>query len=617
MCGLTFIFSRDSEQAKLQAVTEEALRRMAHRGPDDRGISSGKNWIAGHRRLSIIDVAGSHQPMHNPEQTHTLVFNGEIYNYKQLRGALQHNWQFKTQGDTEVILAGLLKNGREFIGNMEGMWALAFWDEPGRRLILSRDRFGEKPLYYYSGKDYFACASELPSLLILLGRCPDIDPVSVADYLRYGYYAPGRTVFADIREVLPGHTLEWTPGKPPEITPYWRLSFEPYRGTKQQALEQTRELVVAAVESRMVADVEVGAFLSGGIDSSLVVSILSRDLGLKPKTFCMGFEDASYDERKYAALVAGKYGTDHYTEVQPFEPGELNGLILDHLGQPFADASILPTSLLSRLAAEKVKVALSGDGGDELFSGYQKYHARMFMRILSRFPGFITGMLPKLIKYLPEPATHHSRSNLRKAYMFINNYLDNKNPQSRFPPNIITENELAELFPGEQGQSRIDFTEMPEHPDDIMDLMYLDLMIYLPQDILTKVDRATMTCSLESRAPFLDSRLVAFAMSLPRHWHRDIFSGKLLLRNSFREYLPEPTWRRNKQGFGVPLHLWFKDTLGDELRAMIMELRNSSINTALVNQWLDAHISGARDYSMKLWTTYVLLLWTRQQNIQF
>lgn len=451
----------------------------------------------------------------------------------------------------------------------------------------------------------------------MLDRRPALDPAGIADYLRYGYYAPGRTVFSNIHEVLPGHIVVWQPGGNPAARPYWQLSFETYKGTKKQALEETRELVVSAVKSRMVADVEIGAFLSGGIDSSLVVSILSRDLGLKPKTFCMGFEDKSYDERKYAAIVAERYKTDHYTEVQPFKPDDLNGLILNHIGQPFADASILPTSLLSKLAAEKVKVALSGDGGDELFSGYQKYHARMFMRLVSRFPDFMTGMLPNLLKYFPEPTTHHSRSNLRKAYMFINNYLDKSNPSSRFPPTIITEAELALLLPEQQRLTHIDFTNIPEHPDDVMDLMYQDLMIYLPQDILTKVDRATMSCSLESRAPFLDSRLVAFTMSLPRHWHRDIFSGKLLLRKSFREYLPRETWRRNKQGFGVPLHIWFKGFLGDELKSMLADLENTVINTTLVNQWLSAHASGARDYSLKLWTVFVLLLWTREKNIQF
>lgn len=615
MCGLIFIFSPELMESQLTSLTEKALARMVHRGPDDSGSITGSGWAAGHQRLSIIDVADSHQPMQDQGRTHTLVYNGEIYNYKHLRKTLIDTWAFRTQGDTEVILAGLLSGGPDFVRKLEGMWAFALWDEPRRRLILSRDRFGEKPLYYYARSDYFACASELPSLLELLDHRSEIDPASVADYLRYGYYAPGRTVFADIHEVLPGHLLEWTPGKLPAASPYWRLSFESYKGTKKRALEQTKELVVSAVRSRMVADVEIGAFLSGGIDSSLVVSILARDLGLKPKTFCMGFEDKSYDERKYAAIVADRYKTDHYTEVQPFKPGDLNRLILDHIGQPFADASILPTSLLSRLAADHVKVALSGDGGDELFSGYQKYHARMFMRIISRLPGCMTGMLPKLLKYFPEPTTHHSRSNLRKAYMFINNYLDNNNPHSRFPPTIITEAELAMLLPEQQCPSHIDFTDMPEHPDDVMDMMYQDLMIYLPQDILTKVDRATMSCSLESRAPFLDSNLVTFTMSLPRHWHRDFFSGKLLLRNAFREYLPGETWRRNKQGFGVPLHIWFKGALGEELKSMLAEIKNTAINTALVNQWLAAHVSGVRDYSLKLWSVYVLLLWEKHQNI--
>lgn len=617
MCGLTFIYSQDLQQSRFETLTRKALSRMVHRGPDDSGIAVGNHWAAGHRRLSIIDVRGSHQPMQDPAETHTLVFNGEIYNYKQLRISLRDAWPFKTDGDTEVILAGLSTGGTEFIRGMEGMWAFALWDEVNKRLILSRDRFGEKPLYYYSRDNFFACASELPALLDMLDSSPASDPASLADYLRYGFYAPGRTIYSDIREVLPGHTLSWKPGAAPQETPYWKLNFGTYAGTRQQAGEEIRSLMANAVESRMVADVEVGAFLSGGIDSSLIVSLLAGDLNKIPKTFCIGFEDKSFDEREYALLVADRYRTDHHTDIQAFVPGELNKLILDHVGQPFADASLLPTSLVSRLASGHVKVALSGDGGDELFSGYQRYHAKMFMRLASRMPEFVKNNLGKLLQYFPEPTSHHSRSYLKKAHLFINNYLGDRNPGPYFAPAIINEDELALLLPDYRRNSHLAVKDLPEYNDDIMNMMYHDLNVYLPQDILTKVDRATMSCSLESRAPFLDSRLVEFAMSLPRSWHRDIFSGKLLLKYSFRDYLPDKIWNRNKQGFAVPLHSWFKGTLGNELVSLLKENKNTVINTNLVNQWLNEHVSGIRDNSFKLWSVYVMFLWKTSRNIEF
>lgn len=617
MCGLTFIFSRESRQDLLESRTQRALSRLIHRGPDDGGTASGTHWAAGHRRLSIIDVSGSHQPMHNPERTHILVFNGEIYNYKDLRDALDNSWQFRTHGDTEVILAGLLVEGSSFIKKMEGMWGFVLWNEPGRQLLLSRDRFGEKPLYYYFDGQIFACASEIPALLELLGDSPDADPVSVADYLRYGFYAPGRTVYKNIYEVLPGHTVSWTPGTDPVSCRYWELPVTQYTGSKQQAVEEIRHLLTQAVASRMIADVEVGAFLSGGIDSSLIVSILAKDLGLTPKTFCIGFEDRSFDEREYAAMVAHLYKTDHHTDIQVFAPGDLKRIILDHLGQPFADSSILPTALVSRLASGFVKVALSGDGGDELFSGYQRYHARMFMRIATLMPDYARKNFIRLIKMFPEPTSHHSRSYLKKAHLFINNYLDNDASIPYVAPGIISEDELALVLPDAGQNTYFQFPETPRHRDEVMDMMYHDLMTYLPQDILTKVDRATMTCSLESRAPFLDSRLAEFSMSLPRSWHRDIFSGKLFLKNSFREYLPGKIWNRNKQGFAVPLHLWFKGSLGDELRLLINETGKTAICTSRINRMLDEHISGVRDNSLKLWSVFVLFLWKQNLKMEF
>ena len=508
MCGISFIFNPTDSKDLLRTKMRASLDSMKHRGPDDEGIWSGEHMAIGHRRLSIIDLSASKQPMVDQTGRFILTFNGEIYNYKELRTGLEHIWKFKTFGDTEVLLAGLVEFGPSFIEKMEGMWAFALWDNEKKELLLCRDRMGKKPLYYKNQKNQFICASELPGLARLSETLWEEDEDSTADYLRYGYYLPGGTAYKDVHEVLPGHFLKWSKSSDVITKPYWKLSLESFSGSKYDAIEKIRYHLIKAVERRLVADVEVGAFLSGGVGSSLIVAIMAKILHVHPKTFTIGFAEKAYDERKYAELVSADCAADHTArELNGWDREKLTSLIFNNIGQPFADSSLLPTALVSEVAASKVKVALSGDGGDELFSGYQRYQARAILRWYTRLPHSLKKCGEALIRFLPEPMDHHSHSLLKKAHLFqdIVNRLETETPY--VAPVLYTQKFYDRMLPDLSRKGK----KPPELPDqcdldDIKRMMTADALIYLPQDILLKVDRASMSSSLESRAPFLIAR---------------------------------------------------------------------------------------------------------------
>lgn len=587
-----------------------SLLHLHHRGPDERNIWCENGTVIGHCRLSIIDLSGSHQPMADPTNRYILSYNGEIYNYQTVRESLKDKWNFVTNGDTEVLLAGLLLEGAGFLTRLEGMWAFLLWDKLEQKALIARDRMGKKPLYYQYQNNSFSCASELPALSCLKEKGWQEDLDSTADYLRHGYYLPGTTAYQNVREVLPGHSLKWSPGKEIKQQPYWSLPVDNYKGTRRQAASELKETMIDAVRKRMVADVEVGAFLSGGVDSSLIVSILTNELNIKPKTFTIGFQEKSYDERKYAAQVAAYCGTDHYEDVLiSWDRQKLTDLILNNIGQPFADSSLLPTSLVSEVASRHVKVSLSGDGGDELFSGYQRYQARNILRWYTRLPKPLRSIAAKMIRSMPEPMSHHSRSILKKAHLFqdIVDRIAWEMPYTA--PVLYTENIYNGLVPELKSRGHSP-PSLPEecNLDDIHKMMVSDAYIYLPQDILVKVDRASMAYSLEARAPFLDSKVVELAFSFPRKWHLSGMKGKKMLHESFQTYLPAWVWKRRKQGFAVPVYRWFMQDLGKELRQLVDEVP-TTLNSRAVLHLLELHQSSRRDMGHHLWTIYLYYLW--------
>jgi len=614
MCGIVFLSDPSQSPEELSFRVKNALDAILYRGPDDGHIELAGNATLGHRRLSIIDLEGSPQPMSDPSGRFILTYNGEIYNYKEARNKLVQRWNFTTNGDTEVLLAGLILEGKQFLEDLEGMWAFALWDSLEKRLMLGRDRMGKKPLFFQSlSSRGMACASEISALRKLSNTSWHEDENTTVDYLKYGYALPGFTAIREVREVLPGHIAYWKEDGEVVQEPWWQLKIRSYEGNYKNAITELRETFIAAVKRRMVADVEVGAFLSGGIDSSLICAIIRKELNCHLKTFTIGFEEAAFDERKHARLVADIYGTDHYEEIlTSWNENELEQQLLNHVGQPFADASILPTTLVSRVAANHVKVALSGDGGDELFSGYQRYQARNILIWYSRLPKGLRYLAHKSIRALPEPTAHHSHSILKKAHLFLDVVERQQAETPYFAPMMFTPSQLNKLTPdlASKGHTPPGIPEQTE-PDDIFRMMIADALIYLPQDIMVKVDRASMANSLETRAPFLDRAVVELAFSLPRHWHRKGVSGKRMLKCAFQNLLPKSLWHRRKQGFGVPIHSWFRDSLGDRLLSLAHESTGSPLSPQAVSELLSAHRKGGRDHGYRLWALYSYLLWKK------
>ena len=517
MCGILFLYDKSTSADVLQTRLHRGLDMLAHRGPDDSGLWQQPGVAIGHRRLSIIDLGHSTQPMQDPAGRYILTYNGEVYNYKSLRNDLQSRWDFRTTGDTEVVLAGLVIHGVNFLERMEGMWAFALWDSEAKTLLLARDRMGKKPLFYQHAGGMFAVASELPALAAVAGHQWQEDMDSTADYLRYGYYLPGHTAYSGVNEVLPGHYLRWSETGGVSSGSYWKLGIGQFKGNPSTAAEAVHATLTSAVEERLVADVEVGAFLSGGVDSSLIVSILKQGLDRNVKTFTIGFDDASFDETAYARQVARQNQTDHYEERHAWDAELLKKLILQHVGQPFIDSSILPTAAVSRLAARHVKVVLSGDGGDELFSGYQRYQARTLLRWYTRLPLMLRNNIHRIIRAIPEPMAHHSHSLIKKAHLFSDIVARQADETPYTAPLFYSNAEFSQLAPDLVGRGHVP-PGLPDEAriDSIQEMMAADALIYLPQDILAKVDRASMAYSIEARAPFLDHKLVELAFSLPR-----------------------------------------------------------------------------------------------------
>ena len=607
MCGLIFQYHGAAQAST--SVREHmacALQALAHRGPDEQQMIALGPAIFGHARLSIIDLAASHQPMTTADGRYALAFNGEIYNYRELREALAGRWQFRTEGDTETLLAGLVLEGEAFLPRLEGMWAFAFWDNENRTLLLSRDRMGKKPLYYTMSETGLACASELPALRKLLDASWAEDLDSIADYFRYGYCLPGYTAWQNVFEVRPGSWLRWSPGGDIEQRSYWSIPF-PGEGpcaSDEELIETMRQ----AVRKRLIADVEVGAFLSGGIDSSLVCALAQPELTQAIRTYTIGFAEKAYDERPYAEQAARHIGTQHHAEVLvEWDEGRLETLLKNHVGQPFADSSMLPTALVSQVAARDVKVALSGDGGDELFGGYQRYQARMILRWYTRLPKALRRLAEAAVRTLPEPVAHHSRSVLKKAHLFVDVAQRLQDETPYIAPVMFRSTQFAALFPDLVGRGHTPPGLLEEtRLEDLQRMLFADALVYLPQDILLKVDRASMAHGLETRAPFLDHKVVELAFSRPVRQHMALGDGKRWLKSAFHDCLPSGIWERRKQGFAVPVNAWFRGPLGESLLDKL-QTHAGPINRVEGLRYLEEHQGQGRDHGYRLWMMHAYL----------
>jgi asparagine synthase (glutamine-hydrolysing) len=622
MCGIAGILSLSPDVRITRAPLATMAAQLVHRGPDDEGYyldPQGRCGLA-FRRLSIIDVAGGHQPLANENQTVWTVLNGEIYNFPELRAELQHQGHtLATRSDTEVIVHLYEQYGEACFNELAGMFAIALWDQPAGRLLLVRDRFGKKPLTYAVHNNCLYFASEAKAILALPEIPRMLDAQSLHRYLVFQYVPAPHSIYKHFHKVLPGHYVSVEAHRPPPERQrrYWRLDPPPFDGGYKEAKARLGELLTAAVQRRLIADVPLGAFLSGGMDSSIVVSLM-RELGVSPlRTFSIGFPDPQYDETRYARLVAEHFHTEHHEHIVTPQAREILDTLAWHYDEPFADSSAIPTYYVSRWARESVTVALTGDAGDECFAGYERYQAARagawvdwFPRLLRRPVAYAAALLRT-----PRPRTLRSR-----VYRFLSVLSEMPAQQylswiNVFPPALLAVGYTPEF------RTAIHFDEPALWFTDLYDsgagsaaerAIHADFASYLPYDLLTKVDIASMACGLECRAPMLDHELVAFARSLPLGWRLGLTGGKRILKDWARDRLPPAILRRGKMGFGVPVGAWFRGELQDVVRARLLSPESLSAHV-FRSEWLhglvDAHLSGRANYEHPLWALLMLELW--------
>ena len=621
MCGIAGLFHLTTPKPVDPARVERMCDAMVHRGPDGAGVWTAPGVGLGHRRLSIIDLAGSPQPMHAADGRAVIVFNGEIYNYRELRTELAARGAvFRTDGDTEVILAAWQQWGPACLARLNGMFAFALYDVGQRTLFLARDRLGVKPLHYAALSDgSLAFASELKGLLThpLLRR--EIDPLAVEDYLAWGYVPDHRTILKGVHKLPAGHYLLLRHGSPlPAPVRWWEPSFADRR--RESAADLEAELLHhlrEAVRSRMAADVPLGAFLSGGVDSSSVVALMAEMSGSPVKTCSIGFAEAGLDESAYARQVANRFATDHHARaVSPDDFGAI-GQLAAMFDEPFADASALPTWRVCQLARETVTVALSGDGADEALAGYrrQRFHRhedrlRQLLPQGLRAPlfGGLGAIWPKA-DWAPRPLR------AKTTLLALSEPADAAYARALA---VTTPDQRDRLYTPEFQRLRRDYrAEQPlletmAHAPARSALdraQYADLTFWLPGDILTKVDRTSMAVSLEAREPLLDHRLVEFAARLPEGLRIRGTQGKWLMKQAMRRYLPEDILMRPKQGFVTPIAQWLRGPLAPAARAIAGSTtlaRTGWLDPAAVAGMAEAHIAGRSDHSRLLWQLLML-----------
>ena len=593
---------------------------LSHRGPDGEGIHLDGPVALGHRRLSIIDLSdAAREPITSEDGSLWLVFNGEIYNFRELRAELQGRHRFSSQGDAEVILHLYEERGLEMVKALDGMFAFALWDGKRRRLLLGRDRAGKKPLFYHDGGRLFAWASEVKGLLAHPGVPRERDQGSLPLYLTYGYVPTPRTFYEQIRSLPPAHTMVVTEKGTEEPQPYWTVKFRDGEvADDREAEERFRSLLQAAVTRRLVADVPLGAFLSGGLDSSAVVAFMARAAGSRVRTFTIGFAgDARYDERPHARTVARHFGTDHTEFV--VEPGALDlidRLVWHHDG-PFGDSSAIPTYLLAELTRKQVTVALNGDGGDEVFAGYLRFYGGALSESM---PRWLFGAADAALSLLPEPRDRKHPLRFAKRFAeagrlpLLERYLRWMSP---FPAGAV-ELMRPELLP-RADRARITESfekELGGEASTLARLLQLNFKTYLLDDLLVKADRMTMAHGLEARSPFLDTALVEFGASLPDRLRMRLGRGKVLLRRAMKGILPPEILARGKMGFGVPLATWFRGDLLSLVRDRLLDAKSPLFEyllPQLVTSLVTRHTSGEADASPQIWTLLTLESWLRQE----
>ena len=626
MCGIAGIVERDHARP----VDIEALRPMVdalrHRGPDDEGVHLGPGVGLGMRRLSIIDVGGGQQPFSSEDGQIHLVANGEIYNHAELRRELvDRGHRFRSRSDIEVIVHGYETFGVEVLSRLRGMFAFALWDRKTRRLFCARDRAGEKPLYYSQTPDRLLFGSEIKALLVRPEVSREVDLEALDQFLTYEYVLTPRTIFTEVRTVPPAHYLLYERGAV-KVERYWDAASVPTRSwDAAEAASALREALGRAVGGQMMSDVPLGAFLSGGIDSSAIVGLMTEAAGGgdRVKTFSMGFEAASYNELPYAREVAARFGTDHHEGMVDPDLSDLFDRLVTQFDQPFADVSLFPTYLVSQIAREQVTVALSGDGGDELFGGYDAYEAEALAhRISSVVPDVAMPLVAAAAAMLPPSEKKKGFVNkLRRftlgmatapraiaQYRWMT-FLDARAKAHLYTPALREALVTSDVYAPIRRHLR------GAHTDDLLNRqLYADLQVYLNDDILVKVDRMSMATSLETRAPFLDVDVMELAFSMPGSLKIHHGQRKHVLKRAMTDLLPESVLTRSKEGFSIPMKRWLREAWAPLMRDLLSPermTRRGWLEPTQVTRLVDEHLSGRENHAHVLFSVMVLERWAQ------
>src|SRR2546422_2119864 len=613
MCGIVGIVKNDNSLVD-QALISRMCEAIRHRGPDEDGFYFSEGVGLGMRRLSIIDLKGGQQPIHNQDRTAWIVFNGEIYNYRELRDKLEKlGHTFYTNSDTEAIIHAYDQYGADCPKHLRGMFAFAIWDERTRELFLARDRVGKKPILYAQVNGKLIFGSEFSSLLLHPDIGRDIDIEAIHHYLSFMCVPAPLTAYRAIRKLEPGHSLRWRDGEI-RIEQYWQPHFSKKIDiSEQEAGERAIAILRDAVKVRLMSEVPLGAFLSGGIDSSAVVALMSQESSEPVKTFSIGFEEQDFSELHHARRVAEHLGTDHHEFIVRPDALEVLPVLVEHYGEPYADSSAIPTYYVARETRKYVTVALNGDGGDESFAGYERYAAMRLAEKYHRLPAVLRkSVVQQAIELIPTSEIRRSRIRDAKRFLQaaslpkVERYLrwvsvfDADAKQDLYAENFRHETEkmhAAELldpwFTRANGSGIVDAA------------LLTDIMTYLPNDLLVKVDIATMAVSLEARSPFLDHHVIEFAASLPEKLKLRGLTTKYLLKRMLKKLLPAENLDRRKKGFGVPIGHWVRGKLQPFLRETL--LTETALNRGLfkreaVKRLVELHTRGERDYSHQLWT---------------
>ena len=619
MCGIAGIVSTAAGERVEAATIHRMCQTIVHRGPDDEGIFVKDGTGFGIRRLSIIDLAGGHQPVFNEDRSVWVVFNGEIYNFPQLRSDLQsRGHRLSTHTDTEVIVHLYEEMGRDCVHQLRGMFAFALYDDRCHRALIARDRLGEKPLHYAFDGRRLLFGSEIKAILAVAPELAQVNRQSLRQYIQFGYIPDPATSFSEIKKLPPGHMLELEQGKL-SVSQYWDL---PQYGThspasEEECLEELEQRLAEAVKMRLITDVPLGAFLSGGADSSTIVALMARCSSRPVKTFSIGFRQKDFDETPYARLVAQKFATEHHELI--LDPDVVNSVeTLTHsLEEPFGDASALPTYYVSCLARQHVTVALSGDAGDEIFAGYDRYRVCLQDRSFRWIPAWTRRIYREHIhKLVPRSAPGRSLS-YSIALRWQERYLEDVSFQPLQRQMALFSDEFMEPAPGEADPFDLfrGYIEGAPARDRLSRLLYLDSKTYLPGDILTKVDRMSMLTSLEARAPMLDHIFLEWATGLTSEWKMRGGEQKYILRKlAERVGVPREVLYRPKQGFALPLVHWTRHELKDLILTVLLEprtLQRGYLNPRSVRELLDEHFRRRRNHAGRIWRLLMFELWHR------